>query len=243
MSLLEQTDRALMQYANQFAGHSVVLDKLMYDLADSSVLNGGVFIAALCWLWFETDENGVHAQRRNIVVSLLAATVAGGLSRLLQVTLPVHRLPLHNLDLGISLPFGVDPAPLNEFSSFPSNHAVLFFALTVPLWMRSRWLGVAAVVWTLLMICLPLLYLGYHWPSDLVAGAVVGVAIMLLMFRLIGSTGLPDKIVRFSATHPSAFCAIAWLFALEIALRFGDVRAFFLDAVRVARALLSDAPG
>jgi hypothetical protein len=36
--------------------------------------------------------------------------------------------------------------------------------------------------------------------------------------------------VRFSATHSPAFYAIAWLFALEIAVRFADVQAFFLAA-------------
>jgi membrane-associated phospholipid phosphatase len=67
--------------------------------------------------------------------------------------------------------------------------------------MRSRWLGAAVVVWTLLMICLPLLYLGWHWASDVVAGAVLGVLLMLLLLRLIGATGLPDRVVSFSATH------------------------------------------
>ena len=70
---------------------------------------------------------------------------------------------------------------------------MLFFALCVPLWMRSRWLGAAATIWTLLAICLPLLYLGYHWPSDIFAGAVVGVALMLLLCRPVGATGLPDR--------------------------------------------------
>jgi undecaprenyl-diphosphatase len=104
--------------------------------------------------------------------------------------------------------------------------------------MRSRWLGAAAAVWTLLVICLPLLYLGDHWPSDIVAGAVVGVVLMLLLCRLIGASGLPDRVVGFSATHPPAFYAIAWLFALEIAVLFGDVQAYFRDAARLARALL-----
>jgi len=124
-------------------------------------------------------------------------------------------------------------------SAFPSGHTAFFFALSIPLWMRSRWLGAAAVVWTLLVICLPLLYLGYHWASDVVAGAVFGVALMLLLRRLIGAAGLPDRVVRFSATNPPAFYAVAWLFALQFALLFGDVRAFFLDAASLARALLS----
>ena len=83
-----------------------------------------------------------------------------------------------------------------------------------------------------------LLYLGDHWPSDIFAGGVVGVALMLLLCRLIGATGLPDRVVRLGAMHPPAFYAIAWLVALEIAVRFGHVEAFALDAARLARALL-----
>ena len=60
MTLLEQTDRALTLYANQFAGRSIVLDKCVYDILDTSLLNGGVFLAAYWWLWFEADESGVH---------------------------------------------------------------------------------------------------------------------------------------------------------------------------------------
>jgi len=104
--------------------------------------------------------------------------------------------------------------------------------------MRSRWLGAAAAIWTLLAICLPLLHLGDHWASDIFVGAVIGVALMLLLCRLIGATGLPDRVVRFSATHPSAFYAIAWLVALEIAVRFDAVQAFLSDTARLARAVL-----
>ena len=238
MTLLEQTDRALTLYANQFAGRSIVLDKCVYDILDTSLLNGGVFLAAYWWLWFEADESGAYAQRRNVVTALLAVIGVAGASRLLKVLLPFRYRPLNDADLGLRLPFGIEATSFNEFSAFPSGHAMLFFALSVPLWMRSRWLGAAAAVWTLLAICLPLLYLGYHWPSDIVAGAVVGVALMLLLCRLIGATGLPDRVVRFSATHPPAFYAIAWLVTLEIAVRFGDVEAFFSDAARLARELL-----
>ena len=239
MTLVEQIDRALALYANQFAGGSIVLDRFVNDILDTSLLNGGVFLAAYWWLWFEADESGVHAQRRNVVVALLAVIGVAGALKLLKVLLPFRYCPLNNPDLGLRLPFGADQASFNHFSAFPSGHTMLFFALCVPLWMRSRWLGAAAAVWTLLAICLPLLYLGDHWPSDIVAGAVVGVALMLLLCRLIGATGLPDRVVRFSATHPPAFYAIAWLFALQFALLFGDVRAFFLDAASLARALLS----
>lgn len=105
--------------------------------------------------------------------------------------------------------------------------------------MRSRWLGAAAIVWTSLSICLPLLYRGEHWPTDLVAGAVVGVALMVLLCRLIGATRLPDRTLRFSATHPTIFYTGAWLLALETAELFENVQAYFKDAANLARLLLS----
>jgi undecaprenyl-diphosphatase len=239
MTLFEQTDRALTLSANQFAGRSLVLDQFVNHIVYLPLLNGGVFLAAYWWLWFEADETTVCAQRRNVVASLLGAIVIAGVSHLLKGFLQLHYLPLHYPDLGMRLPFVVALTPINDVGSFPSTHAALFFSLSVPLWMRSRWLGAAAVVWTLLVICLPLLYLGYHWASDVVAGAVFGVALILLLRRLIGAAGLPDRVVRFSATNPPAFYAVAWLFALQFALLFGDVRAFFLDAASLARALLS----
>jgi hypothetical protein len=61
---------------------------------------------------------------------------------------------------------------------------------------------------------------------------------MLVLCRLIGATGLPDRVLRLSATHPPVFYAIAWLLALEVAVLFVDLRHFLLDAAHLARALV-----
>lgn len=238
MTLLEQADRVLVLYVNQFAGRSIVLDKTIYDMADTSLLKGGIFLAVYWWMWFETDKDGTHSQRRTLVVSLLAASIVAVVSRALQVSLPFHLRPLHTPDFGLQVPFGVNPLTLNHFSSFPSDHAMLFFALCVPLWMRARWLGIVAGLWTLVVVCGPRIYLGYHWPSDVVAGAILGVGLMLLLCRLIGRTGFADWVLRFSKNHPPAFYALAWLFAFELALLFGDLRAYLLDAYYLARMLV-----
>ena len=236
MTLIEQIDHALVLAVNQFAGRSIVLDKLVNGFLAKA---GGVFVAALCWIWFETDETGAHTHRRNVVTALLAFMVVAGALWLLKANLPFRAGPLNDPDLGLRVPFGVDPTSVNYLSAFPSGHAGFFFALSVPLWMRSRWLGAAAAVWVSLTICLPLLYRGDHWPSDIVAGAVVGVALMLLLCWLIGATVLPDQVVRFSETHASVFYTTALLFAWQIAQTFGDVQMYFRGAARLVRALLS----
>lgn len=239
MTFIEQTDRALTLAVNQFAGHSILLDKLIYYILDTALLNGGVFLAAYCWLWFETDKNGAHPQRRNVVVGQMAVLGVAGIVVLLKIFLPFRPNPLNSPDLGLRLAFGVDPASLAASNAFPSGHAALFFALSVPLWIRSRWLGAASAVWIFLSICLPLLFLGDHWPSDIVAGAAIGIASMLLLCRLAGATRLPDRVLHFSKTHPPAFYALAWMLALETALRFADAEKFASGASRLAQALLS----
>jgi undecaprenyl-diphosphatase len=238
MTLFEQIDRALTLSANQFAGHSLLLDQLVNHIVYLPLPNGGVFMAAFSWLWFEAEENTQRAQRGNVVASLLAGVVIGTVSHLLKVHLHFHYLPLHYPDLGFRLPFVINFTLINDVSSFPSTHAALFFSLCVPFWMRSRWLGAAVVIWTVSMICLPLLYLGWHWASDVVAGAVLGILLMLLLLRLIGATGLHDRAVRFSEANPPAFYAIASLFTFQFARLFDDVRAFFLDASSLVRKFL-----
>jgi undecaprenyl-diphosphatase len=232
MTTLEQLDRLFLLYINRPAGHDSLLDSVMFNIADSTILQGGVFIAFYWWLWFEDSS-----RRRDLVTGLMAGIVAVILSRALQVGLPFHARPLHAPDLPVHLPIGVSPGTLNTFSSFPSDHAVLFFALAVPLWQRSRALGMAVMLWTLLIICLPRVYLGYHWPSDVISGAVIGIVLMLALRPPISATGLPDRVLRFEAAHPAAFYAAFCLVTLELAVMFYDLRHFALDAVHAAKSL------
>jgi len=234
MTGLLQLDRVLTLWINQPAGRSTVLDAVVFDIADSTILKGGLFLAFYWWLWFASP-----ARRRDVVVALVAAVLVAVASRGLQLGLPFHRRPLHTPDLGIHLPTNVDPEALNTFSSFPSDHAMLFFALCLPIWARSRGWGTVAMLWTLLVVCLPRVYLGYHYVSDVVCGALFGVALMLLFQLLIGRNRLPDRVVGFATSHPAAFYALAFSTSLELAVLFYDVRHFMVDAVRLGKLLIA----
>jgi undecaprenyl-diphosphatase len=232
MTAMERLDRLFLLLINRPAGHDPLLDSVLFNVADSTILQGGLFVTFYWWLWFDG-----RTCRREVVVGLLGGVAAVVVSRILQLGLPFHQRPLHTPGLGLHLPLGVDPATLNTFSSFPSDHAVLFFALAVPLWSRSRGLGAAAMAWALVIICLPRVYLGYHWPSDVIAGAVIGVALAVVLRPLLLASRLPDRIVRFETTHPAAFYAASCLVTLELAVMFYDLRHFALDTVHLARTL------
>jgi undecaprenyl-diphosphatase len=235
MGTVADLDGFVLLWINQPAGRNGVVDRLVFDLADSPLLKGGIFLAVYWWLWF--DQKGQW--RRDVVIAVVAAVITAVLSRLLQVGLPFHHRPLHSPGIGIHLPLAVDPETLNAFSSFPSDHAMLFFALSVPLWNRSRWLGAAAMLWTVLVICLPRVYLGYHYPSDVLGGAVLGVFFMLVLSALVARTGFPNRAVHFANFYPAAFYPLAFVVSFELATLFTDVRHLLLDAARLGKMLIA----
>ena len=61
--------------------------------------------------------------------------------------------------------------------SFPSSHAVnsFTFIAMMGLLMRRRWIWAALTAWGLLN-CYTRLYLGVHYPSDIICGIAVGLA-------------------------------------------------------------------
>ena len=91
--------------------------------------------------------------------------------------------------LGRSRPEWQDSVQLLTSKSFPSGHAsssaALAGILIVLAWtfVRLEWVrwlitGAAVVVWV--TVCLDRVLLGRHYPSDVVAGSFLGVAVLLL---------------------------------------------------------------
>lgn len=68
---------------------------------------------------------------------------------------------------------------------FPSCHAANSFAIAVfaSLWFRKKWIALILIGWALLE-CYTRLYLGVHYPSDIVFGIAIGSMIAYIIYRL-----------------------------------------------------------
>ncbi len=78
---------------------------------------------------------------------------------------PCHALPIET----IHLPLGCPHNP-----SFPSSHASNIFALSVVLIYRYRTLLAVMLIYAF-FVCLSRVYLGVHYPFDVIAGGVSGI--------------------------------------------------------------------
>jgi undecaprenyl-diphosphatase len=69
-------------------------------------------------------------------------------------------------------------------SSFPSGHAAFTFGLATVVYFYNKKLGVAFLI-AALLVSIARVFVGVHWPSDILAGAIVGVFSGWLVNRLL----------------------------------------------------------
>lgn len=112
-------------------------------------------------------------------------------------------------------PFVFDPSKWTAaYASFPSGHSTTVFSVLVAfgaLWPRARW-----ALWTYaLLIAVSRIVVSAHYPSDVLAGAVVGTVGALMVRRYfalrhlgfsLGADGVPH---RFPGPSPQRIKAIA----------------------------------
>jgi undecaprenyl-diphosphatase len=121
------------------------------------------------------------------------------------------------------------------WSSFPSDHAAFFFTLAAGLFLISRRAGILAMVHTAVFICLPRLYLGIHYPSDLLAGAAIGVVAALLANRETVRRLVAGRPLAWFETTPSWFYVGAFLFTYQVAEVFDQSLEFLFAAASVVK--------
>jgi undecaprenyl-diphosphatase len=221
---LNLVDTAIVESVNRFAQDSWAFDRLVGVISINHLLKGGVFAVLIWWQWFRLSPRQVE-DRERVLATILSSVVAMAIARVLAMTLPFRNRPMHEPALHFVLPHGAAPEMLDGWSSFPSDHATLFFALATGLLFVSRPVGVVALLYAVVFVAAPRVYMGLHYPTDLLAGALLGVVVVTVGNAWLLRTWLPHWLVGWCKRHPGYFYPGMFLFTYQIADNFEAARA------------------
>jgi undecaprenyl-diphosphatase len=223
MEWIHRIDVAVVEAFNAFVGKSRAFDQLVVLFEANSLLKTGLLVGLLWYCWFSSAHQ--TQTRRQVIRILLAAFVAIGISRVAQRGLPERLRPIHDPTLQLQLPYGLDSDSHAEWSSFPSDHAVLMCVVATGLWAIARWYGIVAFIWAVLTVFVVRVYTGLHYPSDILAGGVMGVAIMWLVSKDTRITPrIEDAVLRIEPRRTALFYTVAFLITWQVASLFGECR-------------------
>jgi undecaprenyl-diphosphatase len=164
-------DFTLLKDLNDFAARHDGFEDIAGVIAQNSEW---VFIGLLAVLFLATGKWESRNARHGVVAAGLAAAlalaVAHGITMLWDRPRPfeTHRA------VHLFVSHAGDP-------SFPSDHATAGFAIAVSLLLRSRRVGIFALVLAAAMAASRVV-IGVHYPSDVVAGACLGTASALFFW-------------------------------------------------------------
>ncbi len=148
----------------------------LFDLGIESairhhVLGGLCFAAYMFVLWTQSVKPGGQELRRRILTIILGSLVAIALTFLagdFVSWLPPSRHP------GLAHLYPEYLTPNINTNSFPSQSTALYTAVAVGVFSFQRAMGSAMLAGVLVLVSLPRLYLGGHYPTDVLVGLTLG---------------------------------------------------------------------
>jgi undecaprenyl-diphosphatase len=169
-------DQLLFDFINQSLSNTF-FDALMPIIRNKKTWIPFYIIGAL-YLLYKYKINGLFI----IVTAVLAIGMADGISS--HLLKPYFERTRPCLLEGFSNHVNLLVERCSGAASFPSSHAANHFALAIFLslifYRKTKLLSCILILWAGL-ICLAQVYVGVHFPSDVIAGALLGLTIGSLL--------------------------------------------------------------
>jgi undecaprenyl-diphosphatase len=234
-------DAHVIAFLNQFAQRSWTFDYGVILVSQNYVLKTGILTAMLGWMWFRNGE-ATGRPRTTVLFGLIASCLAVLAARIMSLLVPFRERPLRIPDLNFVLPHGVNPQAILGWSAFPSDNAALFFGLAATIYLVSRRAGIVAFCHVALVVGFARVYLGFHHPTDILAGAVLGVgAVFLGAFSGI-RTAVTTAPLQWRERHPPSFHAALFVLVFLVATTFEPLYPLVGFTATTAKAVMRLTP-
>lgn len=166
-------DIKIFEAINGLFSQSKIIDILGIFLAEYFPYLLGLFLLSFLFL-----PNKDKIKNRAMVLVSITAAVVGRFLVKNAITIFYNRpRPYINLPSAHKL---ISLNPAENFQSFPSGHAIFFFALSYVVYSFNKKLGIFFLSCSAI-ICIARIFTGVHWPSDILAGAVLGIIVGIII--------------------------------------------------------------
>jgi len=177
-------DFSVLYFLNKLASSGGSVGTLVGMLTENPLLRGGPVFFCICYLWFSTNDVNVRVR---IIMGGLACILGVLVSVFCQSHLPIHVRPVYDNRLGIVniLKWNQDSTDKRIYS-FPSDTATLYFALVTIVFLQNRKMGLLSFLWAVLTVGVCRVAVGVHYPSDILAGMILGITLVLILSNIAG---------------------------------------------------------
>lgn len=238
---MNRFDDAILTFLTQHAFHSGFANHAIRAMTEFYTVKGLVLTTVLWWIWFAHGDGrvggrvgGDQSHRQIVIATIASGLLALVIGRLLAHYLPFRIRPIHDPSLHLHFPESTYTEPTLRFwSSFPSDHAMMWGAIATGIFVVYRAVGVLAMLYTVCFILLPRVYLGLHYPSDVLAGLAIGIALTWLLTREAFRVRIAAPVLRCIDRFPAPAYTFAFILCFEMITQFDDLRVA-AEAVRKA---------
>jgi len=207
--------------------------RFLAELADQFVGNPMVKMAPivmlLLYVWVRRDDRmqrgGILSSAELTVRGVLAIGIALVAGRALQIVMPMRPRPRF-AHPELAFPPTAFSHRMDDWSSMPSDHAMVVAAVVAIIWMASRRHAVLAAAWGLAFVCFSRVAVGLHYASDILVGFVLGLVLAFAVMR----TPLPSMswtwLQRLDERRPALVFLGLFLFGWGLGDMFASARWF-----------------